>query len=65
MWLYFQKTFLHCLDHGLPNKVLFQIFYRSLNNANKAATDQLMGGGIMRLPFMVVLVFLDQTVTIN
>jgi len=64
-WLRFQKLFLKCPTHGLPDNVILQYFYRSLDTVNKGVTDQLIWDGIMRQPFAVALSLLDEMTKIN
>lgn len=59
-WIYFQKKQIQFPTHGLPDKVLLQVFYRSLDQMNKAAADQLVGGGIMCQPFSIASTLLDR-----
>ena len=51
MWLRFQKLLLQCPNHGVPDNVLLQYFYRSLDTVNKGVADQLVRGGLMRQTF--------------
>ncbi|WMV55093.1 hypothetical protein MTR67_048478 [Solanum verrucosum] len=64
-WLRFKKLVPQCQTHGLPNNVLLQYFYRSLNLVNKGVVDQLVPGSIMKQPYEVVYQFLDCMTKIN
>jgi len=64
-WLRFKKSVLQYLTHGLPNNVLLQYFYRSLNSTNKGVVDQLVPGGIMQQPYEVASQLLDCMTKIN
>ncbi|WMV45666.1 hypothetical protein MTR67_039051 [Solanum verrucosum] len=59
-WLRFQKLLLQCLTHGLPDNVLLQYFYRSLDLVNKGLADQLIQGGIMQQSFDIVSTLLNE-----
>uniref|UniRef100_M1DS84 Retrotransposon gag protein n=1 Tax=Solanum tuberosum TaxID=4113 RepID=M1DS84_SOLTU len=52
-WLRFKKLVLQCPTHGLPDNVLMQCFYRSLDSVNKGVADQLLLGGLMQQPYAV------------
>lgn len=51
--------------HGLPDNVLLQYFYRSLDSVNKGVSDQLSWGGLMKKPYVVAVQLLDGMTTIN
>ena len=64
-WLRFQKLLIQCPTHGVPDNVLLQYFYRSLDTVNKGIADQLVRGGLMRQTFEAALVLLDEMTKIN
>ncbi|XP_049362576.1 uncharacterized protein LOC125827308 [Solanum verrucosum] len=64
-WLRFKKLVLQCPTHGLPDNVLLQYFYRSLDSVNKGVADQLSPGGLMQQPYAVAAQLLDGMKTIN
>ncbi|WMV24967.1 hypothetical protein MTR67_018352 [Solanum verrucosum] len=64
-WLRFKKLVLQCPTHGLPDNVLLQYFYRSLDLVNKGVADQLSPGGLMQQPYGVAVQLLDGMTTIN
>jgi len=39
-WLRFQKLLIQCMTHGLPNNVLLQYFYHSLDSVKKGVANQ-------------------------
>ena len=49
----------------MPDNVLLQYFYRSLDTVNKGVADQLIRGGIMRQSFAVASALLDEMIKIN
>uniref|UniRef100_M1DE40 Integrase core domain containing protein n=1 Tax=Solanum tuberosum TaxID=4113 RepID=M1DE40_SOLTU len=59
------KLVLQCPTHGLPNNVLLQYFYRSIDLVNKGLADQLVRGGIMLQSFQMTLFLLDNMTKIN
>ncbi|KAK4727107.1 hypothetical protein R3W88_032024 [Solanum pinnatisectum] len=64
-WLRFKKLVMQCPKHGLPNNVLLQYFYRSLDSVNKGVVDQLIPGDIMQQPYEVASQLLDCMTKIN
>ncbi|WMV18937.1 hypothetical protein MTR67_012322 [Solanum verrucosum] len=58
-WQRFEKLVLQCLTYGLPDNVLLQYFYRSLDSVNKGVTDQLSSGGLMQQPYVIAAQLLD------
>jgi len=64
-WLRFKKLVQQCPTHGLPDNVLLQYFYRSLDSVNKGVADQLSPGGLMQQPYAVAVQLLDGMTTIN
>uniref|UniRef100_M1DTB4 Uncharacterized protein n=1 Tax=Solanum tuberosum TaxID=4113 RepID=M1DTB4_SOLTU len=56
---------LQCPTHGLPDNVLLQYFYQSLDSLNKRLADQLLPGGLMQQPYVVAAQLLDGMTTIN
>ncbi|KAK4729759.1 hypothetical protein R3W88_022747 [Solanum pinnatisectum] len=64
-WVRFKKILLKCPTHRLPNDLLLQYFFRSLDSVNKGVVDQLVRGGIMLQPFEVALFLLDEMTRIN
>ncbi|XP_049364030.1 uncharacterized protein LOC125828738 [Solanum verrucosum] len=64
-WLRFKILVLQCPTHGLPDNILLQYFYRSLESVNKGITDQLSPGGLMQQPYAVAAQLLDGMTTIN
>ncbi|WMV32881.1 hypothetical protein MTR67_026266 [Solanum verrucosum] len=63
--LRFKKLVLQCPIHGLPDNVLLQYFYRSLDSINKGVADQLSLGGLMQKPYVIAAQLLDGMTTIN
>jgi len=59
-WLMFQKLLLQCPTRGLPNNVLLQYFYHSLDSVNKGVADQLVREGIMQQPFEKASTLIDE-----
>ncbi|KAK4723933.1 hypothetical protein R3W88_026712 [Solanum pinnatisectum] len=64
-WLKFKKLVLQCPTHGLPDNVLVQYFYQSLDSINKGVADQLSPGCLMQQPYAVAAQLLDGMTTIN
>ncbi|KAK4724478.1 hypothetical protein R3W88_027257 [Solanum pinnatisectum] len=64
-WLLFKKLVLQCPTHVLPDNVLLQYFYRSLDSVNKGVADQLSPGGLIQQPYVVATQLLDGMTTIN
>ncbi|KAK4713447.1 hypothetical protein R3W88_019354 [Solanum pinnatisectum] len=63
-WLRFTKMVLQCPTHGLPDNVLLQYFYRSLDSVNKGVA-QLSLGGLMQQPYVIASQLLDGMTKIN
>ncbi|KAK4716250.1 hypothetical protein R3W88_014588 [Solanum pinnatisectum] len=61
----FKKLLLKFPNHGLPNELLLQYFYQSLDAVNKGVVDQLVRGGIMLQSFEVASFLLDDMTKIN
>ncbi|KAK4708671.1 hypothetical protein R3W88_029596 [Solanum pinnatisectum] len=64
-WLRLKKLVLQCPTHRLPNDMLLQYFYRSLDSVNKGVADQLVPGGIMQQPYEVASQLFDCMTKIN
>ena len=64
-WLRFQKLLIQCPTHGVPDNVLLQYFYRSLDSVNKGIADHLVRGGLMSQSFENASVLLDEMTKIN
>uniref|UniRef100_M1DPK5 Retrotransposon gag protein n=1 Tax=Solanum tuberosum TaxID=4113 RepID=M1DPK5_SOLTU len=64
-WLRFKKMVLQCPTHGLPDNVLLQYFYKSLDSVNKGVADQLSPGGLMKQPYVISSQLLDCMTKIN
>ncbi|WMV18449.1 hypothetical protein MTR67_011834 [Solanum verrucosum] len=64
-WLRFKKLVLQCLTHDLPDNVLLQYFYRSLDSVNKGVANQLSPGGLMQQPYIIAAKLLDGMTKIN
>ncbi|WMV49777.1 hypothetical protein MTR67_043162 [Solanum verrucosum] len=64
-WPRFQKLVLQYPTHGLPNNVLLQHFYMSLDSVNKGVSDQLVFGGIVKQPYEIASQLLDGRTKIN
>src|SRR5688572_29514194 len=64
-WLRFQKLLIQCPTHGVPDNVLPQYFYRSLDSMNKGIADHLVRGGLMGHTFAAASVLLDEITRIN
>ncbi|KAK4716234.1 hypothetical protein R3W88_014572 [Solanum pinnatisectum] len=65
VWLRFKKVLLQCPNHGLPDKLLLQYFYRSCDAVNTGLAYHLNQGGIVRQPFVVASRLLDEMKKIN
>jgi len=64
-WVRFKKLLVQCPTNGLPNDLLLQFYYRSLDSVNKGAADQLVQRGIMLQSFEVASFHLDDMTNIN
>ncbi|XP_015168639.1 uncharacterized protein [Solanum tuberosum] len=64
-WLWFKKLVPKFPTHGLPDNILLQYFYRSLDSVNKVVADQLSPGGLMQQPYAVAIQLLDGMTAIN
>uniref|UniRef100_M1DA31 Retrotransposon gag protein n=1 Tax=Solanum tuberosum TaxID=4113 RepID=M1DA31_SOLTU len=64
-WLRFKNLVLQCPTHGLPDNVLLQYFYRSLDSVNNGVADQLSPGGLMQQPYVIASQLLDDITMIN
>ncbi|KAK4716241.1 hypothetical protein R3W88_014579 [Solanum pinnatisectum] len=64
-WLRFKKLVLQCVTHGLPDNVLLQYFYLSLDLVDKGVADQLSPGGLMQQPYVIAAQLLYGMTTIN
>uniref|UniRef100_M1DIU0 Transposable element protein, Retrotrans_gag n=1 Tax=Solanum tuberosum TaxID=4113 RepID=M1DIU0_SOLTU len=64
-WLRFKKLVLQCPTHELPNNVLLQYFYKSLDSVNKGVADQLVPGGIIQQPYEITSQLLNCMTKIN
>ncbi|KAK4708698.1 hypothetical protein R3W88_029623 [Solanum pinnatisectum] len=64
-WLRFKKLVLQCPTYGLPDNLLLQYFYRSLDLINKGVADQISPGDLMQQPYVIVAQLLDDMTTIN
>ena len=56
---------LPCPTHCLPDNVLLQYFYRSLDSVNKGVANQLSPGGLIQQPYAITAQLLDGMTTIN
>jgi len=56
---------IQCPTYGLPDNVLLQYFYQSLDSINKGVADQLSHGGLMQQPYTTAAELLDGITTIN
>lgn len=63
--LLFKKKFLHHSSYVLLDKVLLEVFYRDLANANKAVTNYILMDNIICQPYAVDLTILDQMAMTN
>ena len=64
-WLRFQRLLLQCPSHGVPDNLLLQYFYRSLDTINKGIADQLVRGGLMKQSFEMASSLLDDLTKVN
>lgn len=64
-WLRFKKMLLQFPTHDLPDNVLLQYFYQSLDSVNKGVADQLSPGGLMQQPYVIAAQLLDGMTKIN
>ncbi|KAK4724061.1 hypothetical protein R3W88_026840 [Solanum pinnatisectum] len=64
-WVRFKKLVLQCPTHRLPNHILQEYFYRSLDSVNKGVADQLVLGGLMQHPYKVASQLLNGMAKIN
>ncbi|KAH0767678.1 hypothetical protein KY285_003549 [Solanum tuberosum] len=59
-WWRFCQRLKKCLNHGLNERHLKRIFYRSLNFVTKPIVDAFCGGSVTRKPFLeIVIVIYD------
>ena len=65
IWLRFQKLLLQCPRNGVPDNLLLQYFYMSLDTINKGITDQLVRGDLMKQSFEVASALLDDLTKVN
>uniref|UniRef100_M1DN23 Putative plant transposon protein domain-containing protein n=1 Tax=Solanum tuberosum TaxID=4113 RepID=M1DN23_SOLTU len=65
IWLRFKKLLLHCPTHGILDNLLLQYFYWSLDPVNKSLSDQLVHGGLMRQPYELAALLLDDMTKVN
>uniref|UniRef100_M1DTE5 Uncharacterized protein n=1 Tax=Solanum tuberosum TaxID=4113 RepID=M1DTE5_SOLTU len=47
-WLMFKALLIQCPTHEIPDLLLLECLYRSLNSRSKGLIDQLIPGGLMR-----------------
>uniref|UniRef100_M1DRY8 Integrase core domain containing protein n=1 Tax=Solanum tuberosum TaxID=4113 RepID=M1DRY8_SOLTU len=55
-WWRFCQRLKKCLNHGLNERHLKRIFYRSLNFVTKPIVDAFCGGSVMRKPFLEIMI---------
>lgn len=65
LWLRFKKKVVMCLNHGLSNEVLLQIFYRTSDEVNQVIVNNLTGGPFMHLTYPLAFLSLDQMAKTN
>jgi len=58
-WARFKGLIAQGPNHGIPDMVLLDRFYRSPYPGNKQLLDQLIPGGIAHIPYMMVAQLLD------
>uniref|UniRef100_M1DV52 Uncharacterized protein n=1 Tax=Solanum tuberosum TaxID=4113 RepID=M1DV52_SOLTU len=58
-WLRFKALFIQFSTHEIPDLVLLECFYRSLNSGSKGLIDQLITGCLMRHSYETVAKLLD------
>lgn len=63
--LRFNKKLTKCLNHRITNESLLEIFYRSLNNNNKAVVDTVVGGALMSHSWEEATTILDRVTKTN
>ncbi|XP_059310579.1 uncharacterized protein LOC132061921 [Lycium ferocissimum] len=59
-WTHFKKKVKSCPKHGLPDSVLLQTFYRSLDTVNKSVANNIAGGSVMENSYAVMSALLDK-----
>ncbi|WMV09160.1 hypothetical protein MTR67_002545 [Solanum verrucosum] len=64
-WLQFKKLVLQCQTHGLPDNILLQYFYRSLDLMNKGVAAQRSPRVLMQQPYVIATQLLDGMTKIN
>lgn len=65
MWLRFQKLLLQCRNHGVPDHLLIQYFYASLDAVNKGIVNKLVRRSILKEMFAATSALLDDMMKIN
>ncbi|XP_059277798.1 uncharacterized protein LOC132031977 [Lycium ferocissimum] len=58
-WTHLKKKVNSCPKHGLPDSVLLQTFYRSLDTVNKSVANNIVGGFVMENSYAVMSALLD------
>uniref|UniRef100_M1DRY5 Retrotransposon gag protein n=1 Tax=Solanum tuberosum TaxID=4113 RepID=M1DRY5_SOLTU len=64
-WLRFKTLLTQCPTHEIPDLVLLECFYRSLNPSNRGLIDQLIPGGLERYSYETAAKFLDLLANTN
>ncbi|XP_059306513.1 uncharacterized protein LOC132057955 [Lycium ferocissimum] len=64
-WIHFKKKVKSCPKHGLPDSVLLQTFYRSLDSVNKSVANNIAEGSIMDNSYATVCKLLDKLTETN
>lgn len=64
-WLRFNKKIKQCPNHRLPDDVLLQSFYRSLDSLNKVVANNIVEGSLMDQLFVVASAMLDKMTRTN
>ncbi|XP_059289056.1 uncharacterized protein LOC132042546 [Lycium ferocissimum] len=64
-WIRFKKKVKSCPKHGLPDGVLLQTFYRSLDSVNKSVANNIAEGSIMDNSYATVCELLDKLTETN
>uniref|UniRef100_M1DR49 Retrotransposon gag protein n=1 Tax=Solanum tuberosum TaxID=4113 RepID=M1DR49_SOLTU len=64
-WARFKELSTQCPIHDIPNIILLDHFYRSLDPGNKRVVDQLIPGDIAKQSYVMVVQLLDNMIKIN
>lgn len=56
----FNDKLMKCPNYEVSEKMLFQNFYRALDQLNKVVVDNMVGGSLVKLSYNVAVTLLDQ-----